>query len=78
MSAHDIETRKIAPEVLTVRVGPAANCSSMGSAIDVLFLSAAVGGALLVAVAAALSVPPRRKHDASEPHERGESDDDER
>lgn len=43
-----------AGEILVVRRGPGANCSSVGSVLDVLFLSATFGGALLVAVAAAL------------------------
>lgn len=37
-----------------VREGHGANCSSLGSVIDTLFLSAVAGGALLAAVAAAL------------------------
>jgi hypothetical protein len=45
----------VAPEeILVVRRGPGANCSSIGSALDVLFLSAAAAGAILVTVAAAL------------------------
>lgn len=39
--------------VLVVREGHGANCSSIGSVIDTLFATAAVGGALLAAVAAA-------------------------
>lgn len=41
-------------EILTVRRGPGANCSSIGSTLDVLFLSATVAGVILVSVAAAL------------------------
>ncbi|EYF05626.1 Hypothetical protein CAP_3174 [Chondromyces apiculatus DSM 436] len=49
----------VAPDdILVLRRGPGANCSSVGSAVDVLFLSAVVAGAALVAVAAA--VRPRR------------------
>jgi hypothetical protein len=40
--------------VLVVRRGPGANCSSIGSAVEMLFLSATVGTAILAAVAAAL------------------------
>ena len=40
--------------VLVVREGHGANCSSIGSVIDMLFATAAVGGALLAAVAAAV------------------------
>ena len=43
--------------VLAVRVGPGANCSSAGSAIDVLFYGSAIVGAIAVALAAAF--PPR-------------------
>jgi hypothetical protein len=43
--------------VLRVRVGPGANCSSAGSAIDVLFYGSVLVGALAVALAAAF--PPR-------------------
>jgi hypothetical protein len=45
------------PGVLRVRVGPGANCSSAGSAIDVLFYGSVIVGALAVALAAAF--PPR-------------------
>jgi hypothetical protein len=44
-------------EILVVRRGPGANCSSIGSVLDMLFLSAVAGGALLVGVAAALGEP---------------------
>ena len=40
--------------VLVVRRGPGANCSSIGSAVEMLFLSATAGAALLAAVTAAL------------------------
>ena len=40
--------------VLAVRRGPGANCSSIGSAVEMLFLSATAGSALLVAVTAML------------------------
>ena len=43
--------------VLAVRVGPGANCSSAGSAIDVLFYGSVIVGAIAVALAAAF--PPR-------------------
>lgn len=47
--------------VLAVRVGPGANCSSAGSAIDVLFYGSVIVGAIAVALAAAF--PPREKRD---------------
>jgi len=40
--------------VLVVREGPSANCSSIGSVVDTLFITSVVGGALFVAVAAAV------------------------
>jgi hypothetical protein len=41
-------------DILVIRRGPGANCSSIGSVLDVLFLSAVAGGAILVGVAALL------------------------
>ena len=49
--------------VLRVRLGPGANCSSAGSAIDVLFYGSVIVGALAVALAAA--VPPREPKSAA-------------
>jgi hypothetical protein len=46
--------------VLAVRLGPGANCSSAGSAIDVLFYGSVIAGALAVALAAALPLRERR------------------
>ncbi|HEU4411769.1 MAG TPA: hypothetical protein VFS43_41390 [Polyangiaceae bacterium] len=40
------------PGVLVVRPGRGANCSSIGSVVDVLFGAGVVGGALIVAVTA--------------------------
>ena len=40
--------------VLVVRRGPGANCSSIGSAVEMLFLSASAGAAILAAVTASL------------------------
>lgn len=46
--------------ILRIRRGPGANCSSIGSAVEMLFLSATAGAALLVALNAALdeAAPP--------------------
>ena len=44
--------------VRAVRAGHGANCSSIGSVVDLLFAAAAVGSALFVAVAAALATEP--------------------
>ncbi len=42
--------------VLRVRLGHGANCSSVGSVIDTLFLGAALGGVVFAAVCAAMKV----------------------
>jgi len=58
--------------IVAVRVGHGANCSSVGSVIDTLFVTATVGGALLAAVAAAMAkepvtvVPPPEEPDDAE------------
>lgn len=46
--------------VRAVRLGHGANCSSVGSVIDTLFVSAAVGGAIFAAVCAAMKQEPVR------------------
>lgn len=43
--------------VLVARVGAGANCSSAGSAIDILFYTSVIAGAIAVALSAAF--PPR-------------------
>ncbi len=43
-----------------VRVGHGANCSSIGSVIDTLFATAAIGSAVIAAIAAALATEPVR------------------
>ena len=48
------EDEDLTRHILVVRRGPGANCSSIGSAVEMLFLSATVGAALLAAVNAAL------------------------
>lgn len=49
------EPRSVREEdVLAVREGPSANCSSIGSVVDTLFVTAVVGGALFAAIAAAV------------------------
>jgi hypothetical protein len=49
-------------DILVVRRGPGANCSSIGSAVEMLFLSATLGAAVLAAIAAALD-PAEREED---------------
>jgi len=57
--------------VLSVRAGPGGNCSSAGSAIDVLFYGSVIVGALAVALAAAFPPeakdPPVKEGDSADP-----------
>lgn len=68
-----IDEATLPPGVLCVRVGPGANCSSAGSAIDVLFYGSAVIGALVVALCAAL--PPREPEPEPARRDRDREDD---
>ena len=43
-----------ADNVRVIRLGHGANCSSVGSVIDTLFLGATLGGVILAAVCAAM------------------------
>jgi hypothetical protein len=47
-------------QIRVVRVGHGANCSSIGSVIDTLFVTALAGGAIFAAIAAALASEPVR------------------
>ena len=53
---------EVQSHILAVRRGPGANCSSIGSAVEMLFLSATAGVAIVAAVSAAL-----RPHDDDDP-----------
>ncbi len=50
--------RDVAKHIRVVRVGHGANCSSIGSVVDTLFVGALAAGAIFAAVAAALSREP--------------------
>ena len=68
----DPERSPTLPEgVLSVRAGPGGNCSSVGSAIDVLFYGSVIVGALAVALAAAFPPeakdPPVKEGDSADP-----------
>jgi hypothetical protein len=68
--------RDIDPQrVSRVRLGHGANCSSIGSVVDTLFATAAVGAAVFAAVVAALAKEPvKMAHEPrprAEPPERG-------
>jgi hypothetical protein len=57
----DDEKRDGSPDsthVQRVRLGHGANCSSIGSVVDTLFATAAVGAAVFAAVVAALAKEP--------------------
>jgi hypothetical protein len=55
MSDEHRPEHDIVPEnVIRVRIGHGANCSSIGSVVDTLFATAAVGAAVFAAVVAAL------------------------
>lgn len=59
-SGYDRRGMKLRPEhVRAVRLGHGANCSSVGSVVDTLFVSAVVGGAIFAAVCAALEEEKR-------------------
>ena len=61
------DERPIEPEnVRRLRIGTGANCSSVGSVVDTLFVTATVGAALFAGIVAALrSEPVRVVGDAS-------------
>ncbi len=50
----DENSLDLSEHILAVRRGPGANCSSIGSAVEMLFLSAAAGVAIIAAANAAL------------------------
>ncbi|MGZ3423794.1 MAG: hypothetical protein ACXWUG_24710 [Polyangiales bacterium] len=47
--------------VLAVRMGPGANCSSIGSVVDILFGTAVAAGFIYALVATALPDAPEKK-----------------
>jgi hypothetical protein len=52
----DPETRVVDPaHIRALRVGHGANCSSIGSVVDTLFVTALLGGAVFAAVMAGLA-----------------------
>ena len=59
-SAPSTPSRPPPGSVLAVRLGHGANCSSLGSVVDTLFLTATVGAAVFAAVVAALGREPVR------------------
>lgn len=59
------------------RLGHGANCSSVGSVVDTLFLSAALGGAMFAALCAAMQSEPIRVVGAKEEKSANEASADE-
>ena len=59
--ANDETITKLPEGVLAVRAGPGANCSSIGSVIDLLFGTAVLAGVVYAAIAAALPDNAREK-----------------
>lgn len=57
LAAPECSGAALPPGVLVARVGAGANCSSAGSAIDILFYTSVIAGAVAVALSAAF--PPR-------------------
>lgn len=58
--------------VLVARIGAGANCSSAGSAIDILFYTSVIAGAVAVALSAAF--PPRPLTTEGPPDDPGDPD----
>jgi hypothetical protein len=54
----EAEARLRPEHVRAVRLGHGANCSSVGSVVDTLFLGAAIGGAIFAAICAAMRDEP--------------------
>ncbi len=71
---------RISANVRAARSGPGANCSSLGSAVDALFLGSVAVGALLASAATALAAAEaaaaeaKEVGDGSEPDRRTESE----
>jgi hypothetical protein len=69
------ERDELRPEhVRAVRLGHGANCSSVGSVIDTLFLASAAGGAIFAAICAAMKEEPVQVVGGDEEPENAEED----
>lgn len=66
----EAEAKPLRPSHLrAARLGHGANCSSVGSVVDTLFLSAALGGAMFAALCAAMQSEQVRVVGAKEKEE---------
>lgn len=71
--------KTVRPEnIRALRLGHGANCSSVGSVIDTLFLGATVGGAVFAAICSAMRDEPIRVVDAEAQGDRTEDPSEER
>ena len=62
--AIEVRAGAIEPgEILAVRRGPGANCSSIGSALDLLFMSSVAAGVVLAAIAASFGDEERAERE---------------
>jgi hypothetical protein len=64
---QDAKREVRAEHVRRVRLGHGANCSSIGSVVDTLFATAAVGAAVLAAVVASLAKEPVKVRAPAQP-----------
>jgi hypothetical protein len=65
---EDDRQDELRPEhIRAVRLGHGANCSSVGSVIDTLFVGAAIGGAIFAAICAAMKDEPIRVVGTADP-----------
>lgn len=64
----------LSEEILQVRVGPGANCSSAGSTIDVLFYGSAVVASVAVAISALVQAKSTQETDDEDKEPRKQSE----
>ncbi len=69
MSAQEDAPRADDGRVLAVHLGQSANCSSVGSVVDALFVSGVIGSAVLAALAVLVQRAADRERRASGEHE---------
>ena len=74
MSEEKKREEEIAEHVRVVREGHGANCSSVGSVIDTLFVAQLAAGALLAAVAGALAASGTGTGTGTGTEEKGDRD----
>jgi hypothetical protein len=65
---------RMSANVRAARSGPGANCSSLGSAVDALFLGSVAVGALLASAATALAAAEASAAEGKAPEPHGPTD----